>query len=161
MHEDPKRRLALPALAGVGILAALAMSTTALVHSGASNGPTATETAAKPATAPAKVLEVKIIGSYKPGPDGKRHDAYTQTEFAVKAGQPLSVRIDNTDNSPHSIASPEAGVDIVAMPGTHTYTMLVRKAGRFRWRCMMVCDTQAAGWAMTHPGYMSGYITAT
>lgn len=23
------------------------------------------------------------------------------------------------------------------------------------------CDSGAAGWAMTHPGFMAGYITAT
>jgi heme/copper-type cytochrome/quinol oxidase subunit 2 len=161
MHEDRKRRVALPALAGVGICAALLMSAIALVNSGASNGPSAQQTAVKAAATPAKVLDVKITGSWKPGPDGKRHDAYTQTEFAVKVGEPVTLQIDNTDNSPHSITSPEAGVDIIALPGTHTYTMLVKNAGRFPWRCIMVCDTEAAGWAMTHPGYMSGYITAT
>jgi membrane fusion protein, multidrug efflux system len=47
------------------------------------------------------------------------------------------------------------------LPGTHSYTLLVNKRGRFHWRCMIVCDSGAGGWAMTHVGYLSGYITAT
>jgi heme/copper-type cytochrome/quinol oxidase subunit 2 len=101
------------------------------------------------------------MGSWKLGPDGKRHDAWTQTEFAVKVSKPLTLRIDNADSSPHSLTSSEAGVNIIVLPGIHTYTLVVHKRGRFHWRCMMTCDTGAAGWAMTHPGYMSGFITAS
>jgi len=43
------------------------------------------------------------------------------------------------------------------MPGTHTYTLLVKQPGTFLWFCTFVCDE----WAMEHPGYMSGYITAS
>jgi hypothetical protein len=39
----------------------------------------------------------------------------------------------------------------------HTYTLLVRKAGRFQWLCMMPCDP----YSMAHDGYMRGYITAS
>ena len=101
------------------------------------------------------------MGEWKLGPDGKKHDAYTTTEFAVKVGKPLTLRINNADSSPHSITSAQAGVDIIALPGTHDYTLLVNKRGRFSWRCVMNCDTGAAGWEMTHPGYMAGYITAS
>jgi heme/copper-type cytochrome/quinol oxidase subunit 2 len=101
------------------------------------------------------------MGTWKLGRDGKKHDAWTQTEFAVKAGRPLTLRIANADSSPHSLTSIEAGVNIIALPGIHTYTLLVHKRGRFHWRCMITCDTGAAGRAMTHPGYMSGYITAS
>jgi hypothetical protein len=104
---------------------------------------------------------VAIRPESKLGPDGKKHDAYSQTEFAVKAGRPLTLRIDNTDAQPHSITSTAAGVEIIALPGTHDYSLLVTTPGRYRWRFMMVCDTGANGWAMTHAGYMSGYITAT
>ena len=58
---------------------------------------------------------------------------------------------------PHSITAPEAGINIVVMPGTRTYTLLVKRPGRFLWLCTFVCDE----WAMQHPGYMSGYITAS
>jgi hypothetical protein len=85
---------------------------------------------------------------------------HSQTEFGVKAGRPLTLRIDNTDAQPHSITSPAAGVEIIPLSGTHDYSLLVKNRGRYRWRCMIVCDTGANGRAMTHAGYMSGYITA-
>jgi plastocyanin len=170
-----KGKVMLQVLAGVGILGALLMSMVALSQSGdkreasapaqaaatqAARAPAAAGTPATVSAAATKALDLKIIGSYKIGPDGKKHDAFTKTEFAVKVGQPLTLRIDNTDNSPHSITSPVAGVNIIAQPGVHTYTLLVAKAGRFEWYCMLPCDSDAHGWAMQNPGYMSGYITA-
>jgi plastocyanin len=171
-----KGKVALQALAGMGILAAVLMSMVALVQSGekheatvsASVKPAAATTAgpAQPVAqsapaAAAKPVSLKIIGSYKKGPDGKMHDAFTQTEFAVKVGQPVTLKIDNTDNAPHSITSTVAGVNIIAQPGVHTYTLVVSKAGKFEWYCMLPCDSDAHGWAMQNPGYMSGYITAS
>lgn len=161
-----------PTLAGLGIFSALLMSAIALARSGESTGTTIVRApaaailqrsaaAAAPSAAPARVLDVTINPESKLGPDDKRHDAFSTTEFAVKIAQPLTLRIDNTDTQPHSITSPLAGVNIVVLPGTHSYTLIVRRAGRFPWRCIMVCDTGAAGWAMTHRGYMSGYITAS
>lgn len=162
-----KGKVLLEALAGLGILAALLMSMVALVQSGQRSVATATAApavkAAAVASAPAavKVEDLKIIGAYKTGPDGKKHDAFTKTEFAVKVGQPLKLRIDNTDDVPHSINSPAAGVNIIAQPGVHTYVLMVKSAGRFQWYCMIPCDSNANGWAMQNPGFMSGYITAT
>lgn len=163
-----KGKVFLEALAGVGILAALLMSMVALVQSSQRSSASATAApavtqAAAVANAPAavKVEDLKIIGSYKLGPDGKKHDAFTKTEFAVKVGQPLKLRIDNTDDVPHSIDSPAAGVNIIAQPGVHTYTLLTKAAGKFQWYCMIPCDSDAHGWAMQNPGFMSGYITAT
>jgi len=162
-------KIALEAIAGLGIVAALTMSAVALVNRG--HG-TETATAAlssgeaaasiSPASlAAAKVVDTTIIPESKLGPDGKKHDAYTKTEFAVKVGQPLKLRIDNTDNQPHSITAPEAQVDIIAMPGVHTYVLDVTKPGKFLWFCVLPCDSNSKGWAMKHQGYMSGYITAT
>jgi heme/copper-type cytochrome/quinol oxidase subunit 2 len=139
-----KGKVVLGALAGVGILAALLMSTVALIRSGEG-------------TPAPKVVDLKVIASYKLGPDGTKHDVFTKTNFAVKAGQPMELRIDNTDSQPHSITSPAAGVNIIVMPGTHTYTLLVFQTGRFVWLCTFLCDA----WAMQHPGYMRGYITAS
>lgn len=164
-----KGKVVLEVLAGAGILAAVLMSMVALIQSAdrheakataqsAAMQVTATPAASKPVAA--SVLDVKIVPSFKVGPGGKRHDAFTQTEFSVKVGQPLTLKIDNTDNAPHSITSPVAGVNIISQPGMHTYTLLVSKAGRFEWTCMVPCDSDAGGWAMQHPGYMSGYITA-
>jgi plastocyanin len=170
-----KGKTVLQALAGVGIVAALLMSMVALVQSGekhessAATQAAATKAAAAPTAAPQpsaastaapQAVALKIIGSYKKASDGKLHDAFTTTEFSVKVGQPLTLKIDNTDNAPHSITSPAAGVNIIAQPGVHTYKLVVSKAGKFEWYCMLPCDSDAGGWAMQHPGYMSGYITA-
>ena len=84
------------------------------------------------ASAVPTAVKLKVIPSSKRGPDGKLHDAFTVTNFAVHVGQPVKLTIDNTDNQPHSITSPSAGVSIVAKPGVHTYTLLVEKSGRFR-----------------------------
>jgi heme/copper-type cytochrome/quinol oxidase subunit 2 len=111
--------------------------------------------------APVSAISVKIVGAAKMGPDQKKHDIFTKTNYAVKAGQPMRITIDNTDDVPHSITSPAAGVNIIAQPGVHTYTMLVTTAGKFQWYCMLPCDGDAGGWAMQHAGYMSGYITAS
>jgi len=155
------RRFGLKALAGVGILAAVLMSMAALVQSSereearAASRLAAEEAAALPPVA--KVVDLSVIPEYKRGPEGEKHDAFTTTEFAVRVGQPQELRIDNTDSVPHSITAPAAGVNIVVMPGTHTYTLLVKQPGTFLWFCTFICDE----WAMQHPGYMSGYITAS
>jgi heme/copper-type cytochrome/quinol oxidase subunit 2 len=155
-------------LAGVGIVAALAISIVALIQSG-EKGETRviTQPAVKQAvvpsasTPPAKPISLKIVGGSKLGPDGKKHDAFTKTEFAVKVGQPLKLKIDNTDDVPHSITAPVVGMNLTIKPGVHTYSLVVTQAGKFQWFCIIPCDTDAGGWAMSHPGFMAGYITAT
>ncbi|MGO9489916.1 MAG: hypothetical protein ACLQBB_12910 [Solirubrobacteraceae bacterium] len=159
-HGDAAaRKFGLKALAGVGIAAALAMSMVALVQtSERQEARAASEAAAATALPPvASLVVLKVIPEGKLGPEGEKHDEFTQTEFTVHVGQPQELRIDNTDTQPHSITSPGAGVNIIAMPGTHTYTLLVKHAGTFLWFCAFRCDE----WAMTHVGYMSGYITAS
>jgi len=168
-----KGKVLLEVLAGVGIFAAVLMSSIALVRSSAS-GPAVQASAKTPlssvaftapgaaaataaAAVPVKTEDLKVVAEYKRGPEGTKHDAFTQTNFTVKVGQPLRLRIDNTDTAPHSITSPQAGVNITVQPGTHTYTLVVHEAGHFTWDCILECDP----WAMTHIGYMSGYITAT
>jgi len=154
------RKFGLKALAGAGVLAALAMSLVALIQSGEREEARASSRYAVEVAAenppPAKVVDLEIIAEHKPGPEGEKHDAFTTTEFFVAVGRPQELRVDNTDEVPHSITSPEAGVNIIAMPGTHTYKLLVRHAGRFLWYCVFPCDE----WAMHHPGYMMGYINA-
>lgn len=156
-------------LAGIGVFAALLMSVIAITQSSQHNTVTITTGVAAPATGasstgaplPTKTISLKVIPEGKLGPDGKKHDEYTQTEFAVKVGQKLDLRIDNTDEGEHSITSPEIGVNIVVKPGIHTYQLVVKEKGRFSWFCVIPCDSNANGWAMQHAGYMSGYITAT
>ncbi|MHB8241748.1 MAG: cupredoxin domain-containing protein [Solirubrobacteraceae bacterium] len=156
--------------AGLGIFAALLMSIIALSQSSEHNTVTVTSGVATPATAtgakataalPAKVISLKIIPGWKLGPDKIKHDSFTKTEYAVKVGQTLDLKIDNTDEGEHSITSPVLGVNIVIKPGVHTYQIVVKEKGHFSWFCVIPCDDEANGWAMQHAGYMSGYITAT
>lgn len=125
------------------------------------------QASAKPATHPTIVklsdaqpvlstVYLTVSPGIKPGPDGKLHDAFSVTNFTVHAGQPVKLVINNTDNSPHSITAMSAGVNILVRPGLHTYTLLVRKVGRFEWMCTQPCDP----YSMAHIGYMRGYITS-
>ncbi len=166
---DRDSKIVLGILAGVAVMAALIMSTVALVQSSNKAVTTVTRTVAAagllatpPTTAAAAApIELAVEGSSKKGPDGKMHDAFTKTEFAAQVGRPLRLKIDNKDDVAHSITSPEAGVNIMAMPGVHSYTITVTSKGRFAWSCIVPCDTEANGWAMKHAGYMAGYITAS
>ena len=99
---------------------------------------------------------LSISPGIKPGSDGQLHDAFSVTNFDVRAGQPVKLVINNTDSSSHSITAPGAGVNIVIKPGLHTYTLLVHGTGRFAWFCSFPCDP----YSMSHPGYMRGYITS-
>jgi hypothetical protein len=158
--EAAARRFGLKALAGAAILAAVAMSAVAMIRSTERQEVrTASQAAEQFAALPpvAKTVALSVIPEGKRGPEGEKHDEFTVTEFAVRAGQPQELRIDNTDEVPHSITAPEAGVNIVVMPGVHTYTLLAKRPGRFLWFCTFRCDE----WAMEHPGYMSGYITVS
>jgi hypothetical protein len=160
----------LEVFAGLGIFAALLMSIIALNQSSEHNTVTITSgvaatatgsTAAANAALPAKVVSLKIIAGGKLGPDKIMHDTFTATEFAVKVGQKLDLKIDNTDEGEHSITSPQIGVNIVVKPGVHMYEVVVKEKGRFSWFCVIPCDDNGNGWAMQHAGYMSGFITAT
>jgi plastocyanin len=102
------------------------------------------------------VVYLTVSPGLKPGPDGQLHDAFSVTNFYVKAGQPIKLVINNTDTAEHSITAMGAGVNIVVKPGTHTYTLLVKHQGRFEWMCTYPCDP----YSMAHIGYMRGYITS-
>ena len=164
-------KIVLAWLGGAGVIAALLMSVLALTQSSQHNTVTITSGAAPPATSstpsntastlPTKTISLKVVAGGKRGPDKIMHDAFTKTEFAVKVGQKLDLKIDNTDEGEHSITSPEIGVNIIVKPGVHTYEIVVKEKGRFSWFCVIPCDDEANGWAMQHAGYMAGYITAT
>jgi hypothetical protein len=166
-----KGKIVLEVFAGLGIVAALLMSIIALNQSGERNAVAMTSRTAAPAAAvvasgggasqPAERVSLSVIPTVKPGPDGKKHDAMTQTDFTVKVGQKLELRINNTDQGEHSITSPQIGVNLIIKPGIHTYEVVVKEKGRFSWFCLIPCDSEANGWAMQHAGFMAGYITAT
>jgi hypothetical protein len=101
-------------------------------------------------------IYLSVSPGVKPGPNGKLHDAFSVTNFTVRAGQPVKLVINNTDSGPHSITTMGgAGVNIIVRPGVHTYTLLVHKQGKFMWMCTQPCDP----FSMSHLGYMRGYIT--
>lgn len=102
-------------------------------------------------------ISLNVTPGAKPGPKGERYDAFSKTSFAVKVDRPVQLTIDNKDDVVHSITATAAGVSVVVMPGVHTYTLVVRRAGRFKWICAYPCDP----FSMAHVGYMQGYITAT
>ncbi len=108
------------------------------------------------ATPVAQTVYLTVSPGIKPGPDGKLHDAFSVTNFTVRAGQPVKLVINDTDTSDHSITAMGAGVNIVVRPGLHTYTLLVHQQGRFEWMCTFPCDP----YSMSHVGYMRGYITS-
>ncbi len=155
----------LQVLGAVGIVTAMGIATLALVvasqnHTSTMVMPSA-PVAAIPSAPAAHTISFSVAGSIKKGPDGKMHDAFSRTNFAVKVGKPTQMRIDNKDASSHSITAPGTGVSIIVEPGVHTYTVIATTAGRYKWMCVIPCDSGANGWAMTHPGYMAGYLTVT
>lgn len=97
------------------------------------------------------------------GPDGKWHDAFLPADFSVPVGRTTTITIVNYDGSAHSMVSASLGlmVEIPAAkgskPGRVTFTIKPKIAGKYDWWCGSPCDR----WAMTHDGYMRGYITAT
>ncbi|MDE3070322.1 MAG: cupredoxin domain-containing protein, partial [Acidobacteriota bacterium] len=128
----------------------------AMMGAGAAGAAAAAPSSAAAASAAPTEISLKAAAEVKKGPDGQMHDAFSVTEFHVVVGKPVTLNIDNVDSVPHSISAPEAGVNIVAQPGTHKYTLVVTKAGKFEWNCMYPCDP----WSMQHVGYMRGFITA-
>jgi uncharacterized cupredoxin-like copper-binding protein len=104
-----------------------------------------------------RTIYLSVSPGVKPGPDGKLHDAFSVTNFTVRAGQPVKLVINNTDNGDHSITTMSGGgVNIIVRPGLHTYTLLVHTQGKFAWMCTQPCDP----YSMAHVGYMRGYITS-
>jgi uncharacterized cupredoxin-like copper-binding protein len=154
-------KIFLRVIGGVAIFAAFLMSAIALIVSTGKSDTAPASVPAAVAAAPSPLINVSVAGESKRGPDGLMHDAFSKTDFAVKAGQPTRLRINNADSTPHSITAPGANVSITVAPGVHTYTLIAKTAGRFEWFCVIPCDSAAHGWAMTHPGYMAGYITAS
>lgn len=98
------------------------------------------------------------------GPDGKWHDAFLPAKFSVKAGQRVTVTVNNYDDAQHTFTAPTLGVNQMIpaaagkKAGTVTFTFTApAKAGAYTWICAMPCDP----WAMAHDGYMKGHVTVT
>lgn len=98
--------------------------------------------------------------------DGKLHDAYSPADFTVQAGIPVQVTVTNYDTGSHSMTSSALGLNQMmkaatkeGVPAVTTFTFTPQKAGKFNWHCIVPCDGGPNGWAMSHDGYMDGYIT--
>jgi heme/copper-type cytochrome/quinol oxidase subunit 2 len=110
------------------------------------------------------------------GPDGKSHDTMVPSNFVVKAGVPVQVKVINNDEASHSITAPTLGLDQIIKPGnqtgpktvspvTTTFTFTAKKKGVYRWYCKVPCDHKANLWAMgpgysgpSKEGFMAGFI---
>jgi plastocyanin len=123
-----------------------------------------------------------------PGPDGKGHDVFVPSTFAVKAGVPVVVTVVNYDEGAHSIVAAGLGLNVVIKPGiepkeaagkestaedigegvqpvTTTFTFTPAHKGVYRWYCGVPCDAGQNYWAMGQgyggpgkEGFMAGYI---
>jgi hypothetical protein len=132
-------KLQLALFGGILVAAILGISLAALVNSVASRG----DRRPAPSLA-AEWASVVINGANELGPDGRRHDSWSVTSYRVAVGRPLRLRIDNRDGAPHTMTAPAAGISIIAKPGVHTYTIVVRRAGRFR--CSAVSRATTGRW---------------
>ncbi len=98
----------------------------------------------------------------KKGPDGKWHDSFLPGNFKVAVGDKVIVTVRNYDDMPHSFTAPTLHLNKLVpgakgkTPGKVTFSFTVKKAGKYLWWCVPGCDP----WAMTHIGYMRGYVKA-
>jgi len=158
--ERAGHQLTLILFAGIVALAIVGTTVSVVANSvmrgGRSAAPMMSTSAIASVSSPQRISLAVVPGS-KPGPKGEKYDAFSKTNFAVKVGKPVQLTIDNKDDAVHSITATSAGVNVVVMPGVHTYTIVVHQAGRFKWICAYPCDP----YSMATVGYMQGYITAT
>ncbi len=96
------------------------------------------------------------------GPDNQWHDAFLPADYTVHAGAKVTITFHNYDTGPHTFTSPALNVNQVISAGTEstprdvTFTFTApTKTGKYAWWCSVPCDP----WAMTHDGYMRGYVT--
>jgi uncharacterized cupredoxin-like copper-binding protein len=151
------------ALAGCGSAPATNTNT-----SSTSSSSTAQASATSSATqaASSDVVNLSIKPESKQGSDGKKHDAFVNTDFTLTKGKTVKLVITNYDTNMHTLSSSDLNLNIVikgaSSPGASAVTeqtFTPDKAGTFHWMCMNPCDLKANEWAMTHAGFMQGTIT--
>ncbi|MBN9621711.1 MAG: hypothetical protein J0H06_01980, partial [Actinobacteria bacterium] len=115
---------------------------------------------------PGGVEEVNLIVKSdeehaKRGPEGTWHDAFLPADFSVDPGASVKVTILNYDEGEHSFTSPMLGLNVTvaagtpAEPATTTFTFKApARTGTYMWFCAKPCDP----WAMSHFGYMRGFV---
>lgn len=96
------------------------------------------------------------------GPEGTWHDAFLPADFTVRPGATVKVTFLNYDEGEHSFTSMPLGLNVkiaagsASHPKTTTATFRApARSGSYLWWCAMPCDP----WAMSHVGYMRGYVT--
>jgi plastocyanin len=164
-------------MVGLGLTALLSiLATIVAVVALASKSPTpaaTTQQAAQPASqgtalpvAPPQAVNILVKSDTEHGrlgPDGKWHDAFLPADFTVRAGHTVKVTLTNYDSGPHTFTSPAMGVNetipgggSLGAPRQVTFTFKApTKPGKYAWWCAVPCDP----WAMSHDGYMRGYVT--
>lgn len=96
----------------------------------------------------------------KKGSDGNWHDAFLPANFKALKGVKVKVTVFNYDDMPHTFTSPSLKVNKTIKAGSETkpskttFSFKPKKAGKFLWWCALPCDP----WAMSHVGYMRGYV---
>lgn len=150
-------------LVAIGALAVLALALSACGSNSGASSANASGTQSQSAENVKLVIKTDEEQGKK-GPDGKWHDAFLPADFSVKAGSTVHVTVYNYDDAPHSFNSSELGANATipggseTKPGKTTFTFTApQKAGKYDWYCAMPCDP----WAMSHDGYMKGYVTVT
>lgn len=156
------------AILSLGALAAMAIALSAC-GGGGKSGEAAASGGAGSQSSSATTENVKLVVKTdeehaKKGPDGKWHDAFLPADFSVKAGTTVQVTVYNYDEAPHSFTAPELGTNATIAaggekkPSKTTFTFKApKKAGKYEWICVQPCDP----WAMSHDGFMKGYVTVT
>ncbi|MBS1676181.1 MAG: hypothetical protein JST08_02230 [Actinobacteria bacterium] len=124
---------------------------------GAGAGPTTTE---------GPVQEVRIVVKSdeehaKRGPEGTWHDAFLPANLTVRPGATVKVTVLNYDEGEHSFTSMPLGLNVniaagsAKNPKATTFTFHApSRSGTYLWYCARPCDE----WAMSHIGYMRGYV---
>lgn len=97
----------------------------------------------------------------KRGPEGTWHDAFLPADFSVDPGATVKVTILNYDEGEHSFTAPMLGLNVTIAAGTPTEPTTTTftfkapaKTGNYMWFCAKPCDP----WAMSHVGYMRGFV---
>jgi plastocyanin len=154
-------------LSVLGIIVSVVALSSVNSNSSSAATPAAPAKPAAAAVAPlAMTLSVKADDEHgRLGPDHKWHDAFLPADFKVKAGQTVTVTVNNYDGGPHSFTSPSLNVNqaisgggSLTAPSKATFTFTAPTTpGAYQWWCGTPCDP----WAMSHDGYMRGVVTVT
>lgn len=98
------------------------------------------------------------------GSDGNWHDAFLPADFSVKPGSMVRVTVYNYDEGEHTFTAPGLGTNVTISAGSEskpaitTFTFHApQKAGRYAWFCALPCDP----WAMSHNGFMRGFVNVS